>query len=784
MNAKPESLPHVGRSARRPRTAAFVRGDGRYIADLSLPGLCCLAIARSPIAHGRIKRIHTQAARDLPGVLAIYTGADVEGLASPPNLWQLPGQRDAQPRPLAIGRVRYVGDAVAAVVALDAEIARAACDAIVVEYDPLPVIMTIDAALAPDAPRLYEDWPDNVVARCEWRVGDVKDALTSAACVVADTFISGRVHPLPLEPRGVVASLDARDDTLTVWSPTQSVHQVREGIATSLGLPEHRIRVLAPDIGGSFGQKACLYPEEVLVAYAALRIKRPVRWLESRQEAFLASVHGRDQQVTMETGFAADGRLLCVRGAVVLDKGAEPYRTSIGTAWITGALLTGPYRVPVIDIEACGVVTNKTPTGAYRGFGQPEANFAMERTLDIAAARLRMDPLEIRRRNLPSPQELPCRIATGIGLDSGRYVELLELVAERAEWTRPIPQTNGPRRRGRGLAFYMEVTNFGPSVITNAIGVAAGGFDVASVRMEPSGHVRVYTGQTPMGQGVEIALTQICADELGIELADVAVTHGDTLACSYTAYASGGSRGAGVGGSAVALACRQLALKLRTLGAHLLSVDPDEVELGASVVSVRAQPERSVDYPALARVAYRGAGLPPGMPPGLEAQAVFDPPDLAIAYGAVAVDLEVDTRTGLVKLERIVFGHDCGPQINPGLVAGQVTGGIAQGVGCALFEELRFDADGLPLVQSLFDYPLPLAADLPPIELLHIETPTPYSVTGAKGVGESGVIAVPAAIANALQAALGSGAIENRLPLTPDRILSGYLRSGARSPQA
>lgn len=763
---------HIGRAARRPRTEAFVRGDGRYIADL-LPDASVLWLARSSEAHARILRIDVSAARAMPGVLAVFTGEDVAAMPPAPNLWQLPGQREAGLRPLAQERVRYVGEPLAAVVAVNAECARAACAALIIDYAPLAPVNTLEAALASDAPRLYDHWPDNVVARCHWQVGDVDAVLADADLVLRETFRSGRVHALPLETRGVAATYDARDELLTVWTPTQSVHQVREGIATCLGLAEHRVRVIAPDIGGSFGQKACLYPEEVLVAHAARQLRRAVRWSESRREAFIASVHGRDQRVSIEAGFAQDGRLLAVRADIVLDKGAEPYRTSIGTAWITGALLTGAYRVPVIDVAACGVVTNKTPTGAYRGFGQPEANFAMERMLDIAARRLHLDPLEIRRRNLPTPAELPCRIATGIGLDSGRYVELLDAVAARAGVAPAQDATQAHMRRGRGNAFYIEVTNFGPSVITNAVGVAAGGFDIATVRMEPSGHVTVASGQTPMGQGVELALAQICAEELGLEPDDIAVVHGDTQACSYTAYASGGSRGAGVGGSAVALASRQLADKLRELGAHLLQAAPAEVELVAAGVRLRTAPEQCLSHATVARAAYRGASLPVGMAPGLEAQVVFDPLDLAVAYGAVTVDLKVDVSTGIVSLERVVFGHDCGTQINPALIEGQVIGGIAQGIGCALYEELRFDADGQPLVLSMFDYPLPLAADLPPIELLHFETPTPYSATGAKGVGESGVIALPAAIVSAVQAALGDWTIENRLPLTPDRILAG-----------
>ena len=771
MSDRRDSPGSVGRATRRSRTAAFTRGDGHYIADVIPSHTCVVRFVRSSEPHALIRGIDLHSARQVTGVVAIFTGHHVAHLKPAPNLWQLPGQQESLLRPLAIERVRYVGEPVVAVVAETDAAAVAACEAVTVAYEALPLVGTLDAALARDAPKLYEHWASNVVATSSWKVGDAESAFSRAHVIVSEIYYSGRVHPLPVEPRGVFAVFDARDDTLTVHVPTQSPHQVREGIAVCLDIPEHRVRVIAPDIGGSFGQKACLFPEEVMVAFAARATRRPVHWLEQRAEAFVASVHGRDQRVSITAGFSDTGRLLAVRGAVVMDKGADSYRTSIGPAWITGALLTGPYIVQAVDIEACAVVTNKTPTGAYRGFGQPEANFAIERTLDIAAKRLGIDPLEIRRLNLPS--SLPSRTLTGIGLDSGRYLELLDMVSERANWHRAKP--SGPDatlRRGRGMAFYIEVTNFGPSVITNAIGIAAGGFDIAVVRMEPSGHIKLYTGQTPMGQGVETALAQICADELAVNMADVAVVHGDTLACSYTAYASGGSRGAGVGGSAVALACRQLAEKLRALGAHHLRTEPANVELRDGGVRALADERQRIGFADLARVAYRGAGLPTGMTPGLEAQAVFDPLDLAISYGAVIVDLEIDTTTGFVKLERIVFGHDCGPQINPALVAGQVVGGIVQGIGCALFEEMGFSSTGRPLVTSMLDYPMPLAADVPPIELLHLETPSPHSVTGVKGVGESGVIAIPAAIANALADAIGEDPRLNQLPLLPEKLWS------------
>lgn len=771
--------PHAGAGPTRPsRTLErFVAGRGQYVADVPAPGALIVRLVRSKLPHARILSIDTAAARAMDGVVAVITGADLAAVAPQPSLWDLEGQNYSNLKALATDRLLYVGHAFGAIVATSADAADAAADAIVPDLEPLPFHLDVDSAGAPGAQRLYDHWEDNVVAKLGWKVGDVEAAFAAAALTVEDRFTTQRVHPLSLEPRGVVAAPDPDGLGVTVWVSTQSIHQVRSGIAGCLDLPEHRIRVIAPDVGGAFGMKGCAYGEETLMAFLALRLQRPVRWIETRREAFVGSTHGRDTRVDIEGAFDAEGHILGLRAAVTLDKGADPYATSIGTAWISGALLTGPYRVPAVDVTAQGIVTNKTPTGAYRGYGQPEANFAMERMLDIAARRLGLDPAELRRRNLVRPEEMPHPTYSGVQLDSGRYADLLDATLERFGYAEAVARAAATRTAthatGIGIASYCEVTNFGPSPVCKVIGINNGGFDTSIVRMEPSGHVRLFIGQTPMGQGIETTLALLCADALSIPVDDVAVVHGDTMSSPYTAYASGGSRGAGVGGMSVAVAAGRMAERLRRWGAHLLGVELAKVTLAQGGVHVTADPARRVSVAQISREAYYGASVPEGLEPGLEDRAAYDPPALAVAYGSIAVEVSIDLELGKVKIERMTFGHDCGVQIDPQIVAGQVRGACAQAIGATLYEAIRFDDQGQPLVMSLRDYLLPLASDVPNIDLLHFETPTPFTSIGVKGVGEAGTIATPAAITNAVQHALGRTARTlNTLPLAPEAVLA------------
>lgn len=771
---------HTGRAVGRDALSRFVAGKGQYIADIRIPGALELKLVRSPVPHAKIKGIDTDVAKTMPGVVDVITGADLPQVQPLQSLWDLPGQNHSNLKPLTTDKVLYVGHAYAAVVATSAEAAEDAAALIKTDFSELPHCLSVDAATAPDAVRLYDHWPDNVVGRQDWAVGDVDAAFEAAAFTVSDRFTSQRVHALPLEGRGVIAVPEADGLGVTVWTSTQSIHQVRTAISESLNLPEHRIRVIAPDVGGAFGLKVFPYGEETLLAALALQLKRPVRWIEGRREAFVGSTHGRDQRVDLAVAFDADGRILGLRGNVVLDNGAEPPSASFGPAWVTGATLTGPYRVPAVEITARGIVTNKTPTGAYRGFGQPESNFAMERLLDIAARTRGMDPAELRRRNFVGPDEMPFPIHSGPMLDSGRYADLLDATLERFGYKAAVERaesTRTPTRAtGIGIASYSELTNLGPSAACKLMGVNSGGFDTTHVRMEPSGHVRLFIGQTPMGQGVETTLAQVCADELQIPLEDISVIHGDTLTSPYTAYASGASRGAGVAGATAMLASRKLAERLRRWGAHLLEVPVEETTLVQGGVQVEGDPVRRVSVAAIADAAYKAFSVPEGLEPGLEDRAVYDPPALAVTYGSVAVEVSVDLETGKTTVERMTFGHDCGVQINPQIVDGQVTGGVAQGIGTALFEAFRYDENGQPLTLSMHFYQLPFASDVPKIDLLHFSTPTPFSPIGAKGVGESGTIPVPAAIANAVQHAIGDATCMTTLPLSAEAVLGAIQR--------
>jgi aerobic carbon-monoxide dehydrogenase large subunit len=765
--------PIVGQSTRRPAVDRFTRGRGVYIADIELRDMLYVALARSPIAHGRILKIDCDEARRCDGVIAVFTASDLTGVKAQPLLWDLPGQQYSQMRALAEERLRYVGQPYAAVVARTREQAERGAACITVRFELLPPILSIDASLAADAPRIYPDWKDNIVGTTTWRTGEPERALAESATVVSGRFISQRVHPLSLEPRGVLAHREG-DGSLTLWTSTQSIHQVRSSIAECLDLPEHRIRVIAPDVGGAFGMKGSASVEETLVAFLAMKLDRPVRWIESRAEAFVG-LHGRDERVDLDLGLDVDGRITALKARIVLDKGADPTACSFGTAWVTGAVITSGYRVPATDVEGLGALTNKSPTTAYRGYGQPEANLAIERALDIGAQRLGLSPAEIRRRNFVPAAEMPYVTPAGMALDSGEYERLMDMTLERFGYrealARAAASASGPIGTGVGFACYTELTNFGPSAVCKFVGVSNGGFDVCSVRMEPSGHVRLFISQTPMGQGIETALAQICAQELGLNVDDITVSHGDTLSAPYTAYASGGSRGAGVGGSAVVLATRSLAGQIRRWGAQLLGAPEANVVLTRGGVEVLKEPERRMAMAAVAAAAYFGAFCPEGATPGLEARAAYDPPALAISYGTVAVEVELDRETGRVAVRRLTFGHDCGTQINPAIVEGQVRGGAVQAIGATLFEELCYDGEGRPLVMSMHDYLVPLASDVPSIDLVHLTTPTPFSPLGVKGVGESGTIAVPAAIMNAVQHAIGPGVTLTELPLRAERVL-------------
>jgi carbon-monoxide dehydrogenase large subunit len=501
-----------------------------------------------------------------------------------------------------------------------------------------------------------------------------------------------------------------------------------------------------------------------------------VRFAEQRDEAFVASTPARAQRMRLAVGFTERGEIVGLRARYTVDLGSAPSSVGAGTGWVTGALLCGPYTIPSVDILGTAVVTNKTPLGAYRGFGQPEANFPLERVLDLAARRLGIDPVELRRRNLVPAGAFPYATATGQVLDSGDYRALLDLTVRRPAYLAARAERDAARAAGRrvglGLACYAECTNFGPSGVFPLIGISTGGWDATTVRVEPDGTIRVTSGQTPMGQGVETSFAQLAADVFGVGLDAVSVSFGDTAASHFTGYASGASRSAGVGGSSLLVAAGKVVEKMRLIAGHLLEADPDDLERAGGGFRVRGTASAPLSLAAVAAAAYQGGNLPVGMEPGLEALGTFDPPALAFSYGVVAALVELDERTGQVAVRRIVFGHDCGTQLNPRLVEQQVIGGALQGQGAALTERLPYDERGRPLARGFADYLVPLATETPELDLFHTETPTPHSLNGAKGVGESGVIAVPAAIVNAIQDALPPTAAPiTAIPVLPERVL-------------
>jgi carbon-monoxide dehydrogenase large subunit len=774
----------VGQSPPGLRLRRLAAGGGRYLADEQAAGELHLVVVRSREPHARIS-VDTTKARACAGVHTVLVGSDVRPTTEPmAMMWTTQIQADAQTWCLAGDRVRYVGEPIAAVIADDAYLAEDAAELVEVTYDRLPAVVEPSAD---SEPLLYDDWPDNVFGRTCFEAGDPVVALTNAALVVAGRYSSGRVAGLSLETRGVRAVWDITGESVTVWTSTQALHQVRASLSATLAVPESRVRVVVPDVGGAFGNKTCAYIEETLVAFAARVVGRPVRWIESRSEAFTATVHGRGTAVDLELGLNADGTITGLRARVLLDCGATPYMAGAGSGVVTAAMVTGPYRIADAVSELVAVVTNKTPIGAYRGFGMPEATFAIERALDEGARRLGIDPIEIRHRNLLRPDELPYWTAAMMCLDSGRYSELLDLVADRLDWPRAQRDAAEARATGRlvgiGTACYLEASNFGPSATAAMMGINNPGHDRAVVRMDASGWVTVLTGQTPMGQGLETVLAQVAADEVGVGLESVSVICGDTLTCPYTGYASGGSRGAGVAGSAVMMASRQLREQMRVIAAHMLEIT-DLAAVRDTGLGFADESGAHVTVGQVAEAAWRAIDLPPDTQPGLESSYTYDPPNFAFTFGAVAAVVEIDRDTGAVSVQRLVFGHDCGVQLNPANVEGQIFGSTAQGIGAALYEQLPYTIEGQPLVQSLWDYFPPLPGNIPPIEVVHLETPSPFSLNGAKGAGEGGCIPVPAALANAIRDAIGDeyAHIVDTIPITAEQLLAAIDRMTTSPP--
>jgi carbon-monoxide dehydrogenase large subunit len=770
----------IGRSVKPHKSSRFLTGHGVYVGDICLPNMLHAAIVRSLHAHARIRGVHVSEALRLDGVVGVWTGGDIEGRISPfpesfeihPAAWLegvKPILRGPRPTALAQGKVHYVGEPVAIVTAEDRSKAEDAADAVGVEYEELPVLVDPEEALKPGAALVHEQGKDNVVFSFSVAKGDVDEALRGAPHRLRERFRHHRYCAAPLEGRGVVAWVEPKTNVLTVWSSTQMPHLVRRQVAAQLELPEDTVRVIAPDIGGGFGPKVFVYPEEILIPFLALQLGRPVKWLEDRREHFMSTAHGRDQLHEAEIAFDGEGRMLALRDRFLLDNGAyNPM--GLTDAYNTAAHLQGPYKIENFSVSGTCVSTNKVPNAPYRGAGRPEAVFVMERCMDRIAATLGLDPAEVRRRNFVPPEEMPYgagilyRDGEPICYDSGNFPETLARALDAAGYAKWRQEQREQRRRGRtigiGIACYVE-------------GTGVGSFEGAKVRIDPSGRVIVATGATGHGQGHETIFAQIAADLWGVSPDEVSLVEGDTAAIPF-GCGTFGSRSSVNVGSALVEASKRLKQKVLQLAAHLLEARADDLELGGGKVFVRGLPQRAVSFSDLARAAVPGwaSSLPEGLEPGLEATFYFVPPTVTWANAAHVAVIEVDVETGAVKLLDYTVSHDAGKLINPLLVDGQVHGGVAQGIGAALYEEIAYDPNGQLLSGSFMNYLLPGAMEVPKIKTVHLESPSPLNPLGIKGLGEGGAIAPPAAIANALADVLLPFAPRvNEIPLTPDRVL-------------
>lgn len=769
---------YVGSSIRRKEDARLLTGRGRFVADITLPRTLHVAFVRSPFAHARIASIDVAAARAAPGVAAVVTAADLAGRIKPIRAEARYADFHSSDWPVLAGdTVRYQGEPIAAVVAASPYLAADAAALVASDFDPLPVVVDAEAALAADAPLLFPEWGNNLFLRRSGTFGDVDGAFANADVVLRRTFRSQRYTGVPMETRGCLAQFDAGTGALTLWTSTQVPHLIRSGVAEALGFPEHRLRIVAPDVGGGFGVKGSLYPEEILIPYLARLLDRPVRWIADRSEDFMASIHAREHVHTLELAARRDGTILGLRARVIVDNGAYstwPWTASMEIG-IAAGNLPGPYKIRNYQFEALSVCTNKMPIGAYRGVARPAACFSIERAIDDLARELDLDPLDVRQRNLID--EYPYLTVTGLEIDSGSLLPAVHKAKQVLDYDDLRAEQAEARRQGRlvgiGIANYTEQTAHGLTEYARRMLPITLGFDSATVRMDPQGTVQIAAGIHSHGQGLETTLAQIAADELGVSIEDIQVVYGDTQVSPY-GMGTFASRSAVIGGGAVLGAARTVRDKLERIAATLLECSPDDLERAGTAFQVRGVPTSGVTIRECARVAYFRAELIPDVGPGLEATVFFDnPPGTGtFSNGLHAAVVEVDPATGEIAIQRYVVVDDCGTVINPTIVHGQIVGGTVQGIGGALWEHLAYDDQGQLVTGTLMEYALPKAANVPPIEVVSLCTPSPFTPLGMKGVGEGGAIAPGACLANAVSDALAPlGVTVNATPMTPESVL-------------
>ena len=760
----------VGAEVRRVEDPRVLLGQTQYVDDLALPDCVVLAFTRSPYAHARITHLDTSAAQAHPGVLAVLTGADIAGSIKPLRVEfdtsKNPTYKSSNWLVLAQAKVRLVGDLVAAVVATDRYIAEDAAALIEVDYEPLDAVWDPEQALQPNAPLVHEEWQDNLMETGAATIGEVDGVFQAAECIVSERFTTGRHMALPLETRGCVAQYEAATDSLTVWSSTQVPHVLRSSLASLLDLPEQQLRVIAPDVGGGFGLKASAFPEEVLTAFVARRLGRPVKWIEDRREHLSASLHAKHQIVDAELALTQGGTILGFRGHFLSDAGGYSTYPWSSSFEVTHAAFSipGPYKISAFQVETKAVATNKAPIGAYRGVGLPIAILTMERLIDMAAEQLGIDPAELRLQNMIRNEEHPYTTITGSEIESGSHREALQKALDMFGYQDFRAQQEQAREAGRyigvGIGSYVEGTAPGTEVMQSS-GLAVGGDEGVDIRVETDGAVTVLTGTASHGQGHQTTLAQMTADELGVPLASITIVQGDT-ALVPDGWGTWGSRSAVVSGGAIAIAAKQLRGDIFQAASRLSEIPPEDLDLIDGNILRRQDGSQVVTLTELAQ----------GLPVQLQTTARYEPPAATHSNATHVASVEVDTETGQVKLLRYIVVEDCGTMLNPLIVEGQIQGGVAQGIGMALYEHAIYDENGQFLTGTLLDYLIPTAADVPEVEIAHLESPSPYVPSGIKGMGEGGAIGPPAAIANAVADALRPfGVRVNTLPLSPARVL-------------
>ena len=774
--AATETPTYIGAAVPRREDRKLLTGKGSFVDNLTLPGMLWMALVRSPYAHARIVGVDVSAAAGAPGVVAAYSGHDLasEWGGSLPCAWPVTEDIEMPPHwPLAQDEARYEGDAVAVVVADSRAAAVDAAELIRVDWEELPAVTDVAHALDEGAPLVHDNLPSNKCYVWPLEGGDVAKAFAEAEVTVSERYRQQRLIPVAIEPRGVLAqSLNATGE-LTLWSATQVPHILRVTLSGVLGMPEAKLRVIAPDVGGGFGSKLNVYAEEALALVLARRLGRPIKWTEERTEGFQATIHGRDVIQEIELAATKEGRITGVRVRLTAAMGAYLQLVTPGIPLLGAWIYNGAYDIPAYGFECTGVFTHTTPTDAYRGAGRPEATYAIERTIDALARAVGKDPVEIRRLNFI--KEFPHTIASGLTIDSGDYdatldhaLELAGYEALRAEQARR--RADGDTKQlGIGLSTYNEMCGLAPSRILGAIRYAAGGWDAATIRCLPTGTVQVLTGTSPHGQGHETVWSQIVADRLGCTPDEVEVLHGDTASVPL-GMDTYGSRSLAVGGVALYQAADKVIEKARKIVAHQIEVSEDDLEYAGGRFQVKGS-DQGMSVKEAALSAWTAHNLPDGMEPGLEETAVYDPPNFSWPGGAHLAVVEVDSETGDTRLLRYVAVDDVGTVVNPTIVDGQVHGGIAQGVAQALYEGAVYDDTGSLLTGNLTNYLVPSAAELPSFELAREESPSPTNPMGVKGVGETGTIASVAATMNAVIDALSPyGITDLDMPASPERV--------------